>query len=62
MTEFHTKPNDNKEELKEDIHFLKNPLPEPPRREHIRMTFDFTDTAEEDDFDIEVSDNDDFDI
>ena len=30
---------------------LKNPLPAPPRRSHIRMEFDLTD-SDEDDFDI----------
>lgn len=40
---------------------LKNPLPEPPRRSHIRMEFDITD-PENDEFDLEVSSGDDFDI
>ena len=30
---------------------LKNPLPSPPKRSHIRMEFDLTD-SDEDDFDI----------
>ena len=40
---------------------LKNPLPPPPRRSHIRMEFDLTD-SDEDDFDLEIADGDDFDI
>ena len=40
---------------------LKNPLPAPPRRSHIRMEFDLTD-SDEDDFDLEIADGDDFDI
>ena len=40
---------------------LKNRLPQPPRRSHIRMEFDLTD-PEEDDFDLEISEEDDFDI
>lgn len=40
---------------------LKNPLPAPTRRSHIRMEFDLTD-SDEDDFDLEISDGDDFDI
>lgn len=50
------------QEKEEKIHFLKNPLPEPPRHTHIRMEFDLTDNESGDDFDIEVSDDDDFDI
>ena len=40
---------------------LKNPLPSPPKRSHIRMEFDLTD-SDEDDFDLEISEEDDFDI
>jgi hypothetical protein len=40
---------------------LKSPLPAPPRRSHIRMEFDLTD-SDEDDFDLEIADGDDFDI
>ena len=40
---------------------LKNPLPAPPRRSHIRMEFDLADPGE-DDFDLEISEEDDFDI
>ena len=40
---------------------LKNPLPAPPRRSHIRMEFDLAD-SEEDNFDLEISEKDDFDI
>ena len=34
-----------------EFRLLKNPLPPPPRRSHIRMEFDLTD-SDEDDFDI----------
>ena len=40
---------------------LKNPLPAPPRRSHIRMEFDLAD-SEENNFDLEISEKDDFDI
>ena len=40
---------------------LKNPLPGPPKRSHIRMEFDIT-VPKDDDFDHEVSSDDDFDI
>ena len=43
------------------VRLLKNPLPEPPRRSHIRMEFDITD-PENNAFDIEISGEDDFDI
>ena len=33
---------------------LKNPLPSPPKRSHIRMEFDLTD-SDEDDFDLEIA-------
>lgn len=46
--------------------FLKNPLPVPKRRPHVRMEFDLTDDwdipGEQDHFDIDISDDDDFDI
>ena len=47
---------------------LKNPLPQPPRRSHIRMEFDLTAPEERairdtlDDFELEISEEDDFDI
>ena len=44
-----------------EFRLLKNPLPPPPRRSHIRMEFDLTD-SDEDDFDLEIADGDDFDI
>ena len=44
-----------------EFRLLKNPLPEPPRKNHIRMEFDLTD-PEEDEFDLEISEDDDFDI
>lgn len=46
--------------------FLKNPLPVPKRRPHVRMEFDLTDDwdipHDQDHFDIEISEDDDFDI
>jgi hypothetical protein len=46
--------------------FLKNPLPVPKRRPHVRMEFDLTDDWDLprglEHFDIEISDDDDFDI
>lgn len=45
----------------EEYRLLKSPLPQPPRKTHIRMEFDLTD-SEEDDFDLEISEDDDFDI
>ena len=46
--------------------YLKNPLPVPKRRPHVRMEFDLADEWEvphgQDHFDIEISDDDDFDI
>ena len=46
--------------------FLKNPLPVPKRRPHVRTEFDLADEWEvphgQDHFDIEISDDDDFDI
>ena len=44
-----------------EIRLLKNPLPGPPRKTHIRMEFDLTD-SDEDEFDLEISEEDDFDI
>ena len=44
-----------------EFRLLKNPLPGPPRKNHIRMEFDLTD-SEEDEFDLEISEEDDFDI
>lgn len=49
------------EEESGEFRLLKNPLPGPPRRSHIRMEFDLTDDAE-DEFDLEISEDDDFDI
>ena len=43
------------------VRLLKNPLPEPPKRTHVRMEFDITD-PENDEFDIEIISGDDFDI
>ena len=46
--------------------FLKNPLPVPKRRPHVGMEFDLADDWEiprgQDHFDIDISDDDDFDI
>ena len=46
--------------------FLKNPLPVPKRRPHVQMDFDLTDDWDLprglEHFDIEISDDDDFDI
>lgn len=46
--------------------FLKNPLPVPKRRPHVRMEFDLTDDwdipEEEEHFDFEIAEDDDFDI
>ena len=46
--------------------FLKNPLPVPKRRPHVRMEFDLMDDWDiprgQDHFDIDISDDDDFDI
>ena len=44
-----------------EFRLLKNPLPGPPRKDHIRMEFDLAD-PEEDEFDLEISGDDDFDI
>ncbi len=52
--------------LPETGRFLKNPLPVPKRRPHVRMEFDLTDDwdipREQDHFDIEISEDDDFDV
>ena len=46
--------------------FLKNPLPLPERRPHVRMEFDLLDDwdipEEEDHFDFEIREDDDFDL
>ncbi len=46
--------------------YLKNPLPVPRRRPHVRMEFDLADDWEipggQDHFDIDITDDDDFDI
>lgn len=44
-----------------EVTYLRNPLPEPPKREHREMDFDLPYT-EGDDFDLDISDEDDFDI
>ena len=53
----------------EDGRFLKNPLPVPKRRGHIQMDFDLPDAEEDwdlpedrDYFDIDIEDDDDFDL
>lgn len=46
---------------REAFKLLKNPLPEPPRRNHVRMEFDLAMNGE-DEFDLEISEDDDFDI
>ena len=51
---------------REEGRFLKNPLPVPKRRPHVRMEFDLMDDWDiprgQDHFDIDISDDDDFDI
>ena len=46
--------------------YLKNPLPVPRRKPHVRMEFDLADEwdipGDQDHFDIEISEDDDFDI
>ncbi len=46
--------------------FLKNPLPVPKRRPHVRMEFDLTDDwdipEEQDHFDLEIDEDDEFDL
>jgi hypothetical protein len=54
-------PEDRPDEEMRPFSPLKDPLPEPPRRSHIRMEFDITD-PEDDEFDLEISSGDDFDI
>lgn len=44
-----------------EFRLLRSPLPQPPRKTHIRMEFDLTD-SEEDEFDLEIGEDDDFDI
>lgn len=50
----------------EEGRFLKNPLPVPKRRPHVRMEFDLVDDWDiprgQDHFDIDISEDDDFDI
>ena len=53
----------------EDGRFLKNPLPVPRRRGHVQMEFDLPDAGDDWDlpedreyFDIEIEDDDDFDL
>lgn len=49
-----------------DSRFLKNPLPVPKRRPHVRMDFDLKDdwdiSGDLDYFDLEIDEDDDFDI
>ena len=51
---------------REEGRFLKNPLPVPKRRPHVRMEFDLMDDWDipvgQEHFDIDISDDDDFDI
>ena len=47
-----TDPNDRQGEEDRQYRLLKNPLPEPPRRSHVRMEFDIED-PEDDEFDLE---------
>ena len=54
-------PNDRQGEEDRQYRLLKNPLPEPPRRSHVRMEFDIED-PEDDEFDLEIMSDDDFDI
>lgn len=46
----------------EEFPLLKNPLPQPPRRAHIRMEFDLAEDGQKEDFDVEISEEDDFDV
>lgn len=50
----------------ENGRFLKNPLPVPKRRAHVRMEFDLTDDwdipDDQDHFDLEIEEDDDFDL
>jgi hypothetical protein len=54
-------PENNPGAEREAFTLLKNPLPEPPRRSHVRMEFDLI-CGEEDEFDLEIGEEDDFDI
>ena len=54
-------PGDRQDDETRPFALLKNPLPGPPKRSHIRMEFDITD-PEDDEFDIEIGSGDDFDI
>ena len=54
-------PDDRTADETRQFRPLKNPLPEPPKRSHIRMEFDITD-PEDNEFDLEISGDDDFDI
>ena len=54
-------PEDGPDDETRPFALLKNPLPEPPKRSHMRMEFDITD-PEDDEFDIEIGSGDDFDI
>lgn len=42
--------------------FLENPMPQPPVHKHVTMDFPLQNDGENDDFDIQISDNDDFDL
>ena len=44
-----------------EFRLLKNPLPGPPRKTHIRMEFDLTD-SDEAEIDLEIRQYDDFDL
>lgn len=54
-------PGERPAEEIQEIKLLKNPLPEPPRRSHVRMEFDLPEEGD-DEFDLEISSEDDFDI
>ena len=54
-------PNDRQDEEDRQYRLLKNPLPEPARRSHVRMEFD-VETKDQDEFDIDIPEDDDFDI
>ena len=45
-----------------EIHFLENPLPLPKQHEKKVMTYALEEEDAEDDYDVEVSDDDDFDL
>lgn len=42
--------------------YLENPMPEPVMHKHISMDFPLQNDREYDDFDIQISDSDDFDL